>query len=42
MDLIAKTIHFLVVNIEIDKTQNGVFNIILNAITAGEIGKNNN
>jgi hypothetical protein len=25
--------------IEIDKTQNGVFNIILNAITAGEIGK---
>lgn len=26
-------------DIEIDKTQNGVFNIILNAITAGEIGK---
>ena len=25
--------------IEIDKTQNGVFNIILNAISAGEIGK---
>lgn len=26
-------------DIEIDKTQNGVFNIILNAISAGEIGK---
>ena len=26
-------------DIEIDKTQNGVFNVILNAITAGEIGK---
>lgn len=26
-------------DVEIDKTQNGVFNIILNAITAGEIGK---
>lgn len=26
-------------DIEIDKTHNGVFNIILNAITAGEIGK---
>jgi len=26
-------------DIEIDKSQNGVFNIILNAITAGEIGK---
>ena len=25
--------------IEIDKTNNGVFNIILNAISAGEIGK---
>jgi hypothetical protein len=26
-------------DIEIDKTHNGIFNIILNAITAGEIGK---
>lgn len=26
-------------DIEIDKTNNGVFNIILNAITAGEVGK---
>lgn len=26
-------------DVEIDKTDNGVFNIILNAITAGEIGK---
>ncbi|OQX98074.1 MAG: ATP-binding protein [Bacteroidetes bacterium 4572_128] len=26
-------------DIEIDKTKNGVFNVILNAITAGEIGK---
>lgn len=26
-------------DIEVDKTQNGVFNIILNAISAGEIGK---
>lgn len=26
-------------NIEIEKTQNGIFNIILNAINAGEIGK---
>jgi hypothetical protein len=26
-------------NVEIEKTQNGIFNIILNAISAGEIGK---